>query len=101
MIDCGLHIALDVEVEEAIEESDPATELAVRDPGIGSRMFRLQMLNDRGGFDHRLTIVEEQRKLACRPDPLELGIILLILRNLAKFKPRPVSVERDQHLPRV
>src|SRR4051794_4699213 len=101
MIDRGLHVALDVEVEHAIEESHPATELAVRNPGIGSGIIRLQMLNDRRCFDHRLTIVEEQRKLACGPDPLELGIVLLVLRNLAKFKLRPVSVERDQHLPGV
>src|SRR5438105_1195641 len=101
MIDRRLHVALDVEVEDAIEEADPATELAVRNPGIGSGIIRLQMLNDRRCFDHRLTIVEEQRKLACGPDPLELSIVLRILGNLAKFKVRPVGVERDQHLPRV
>src|SRR5207302_10506893 len=59
------------------------------------------MLNDRRCFDHRLSIVEEQRKLACGPDPLELGIVLLVLRDLAKFKLRAVGVEGDQHLPRV
>src|SRR5205823_10904731 len=67
----------------------------------GSGIIRLQMLDDRRCFDHRLTIVEEQRKLACGPDPLELGIVLLILGNLAKFKLCSVGVEGDQHLPRV
>ena len=49
-------------VEEAVEEAHPPAELAVGDPAVGAGMVRLQMLDDAGGLDHRLAIVDQQRE---------------------------------------
>src|SRR5438270_9362404 len=92
---------MDGKVEEAVEEAHAPTKLALGNPHIRARVARLQMLDDAGYLCDHLDIVDEHRELAERPHSLELSVIRLVFRNLAKFERRPVGPERDQCLPGV
>ena len=68
----GLHVALDVEVEKAIEEAHAAAVLAVRDPHVRPPMMRLQMLDDAARFRDRHPVVEQDREFPDRPQLAKL-----------------------------
>src|SRR5205085_4158078 len=101
VVDRRLHVALDVKVEEAVEEAYPPTRRALRDPDVGPAMVRLQMLDDAGRFRNDLAIVDQHWESAEGPQPLELGVGLLIFRDLPIDEFGSVGPDGDQHLPAV
>src|SRR4051794_15367203 len=100
--DGDLHVVHHVKVEEAVEEANPAAEVAIRDPAIGPGMMRLKMLDDRRGFEDRLIVVDQHWELTERRMPPQyLAVLRMIGAELSIVERRLVRPKSDEDLLRV
>src|SRR5947209_1544464 len=74
---------------------------SLRDPDIETGMVRLQMLDYAGRLRDHLTVVDQHREFGERPQPLELGVIGLVFRDLTVFERSPIRPDRDQCFPTI